>query len=156
MRIYTLFWTALVTIVLFAVTSYAFPPNHVFHLLNAVAISSAAILIASYSPSLWDAYKQRDNHVTPGHLLGFGVTLSWAGLLIRLSRWLLTSTEPSAGTEQWFYNVGLWISIASALLLVGAVALTEPKWTQTRLWVHVAAFLVLTWSLWYCDVLFPI
>lgn len=151
MKARTLVYLLAITIAVFAGVSYGLAADHVFHVLNAVAISVSLITVIAYIPALYDAWRLRANHILPGHLLAIGIVTSWTGLAIRLSRWFFTETEPTIGFEQWEYNIGLWFTILAAGFLISAVALTDPQWSRVRVVLHVVAFLVMMLSLWTFD-----
>jgi hypothetical protein len=130
--------------VAFAALTFFIPAPHVFHCINAIAIAAGATTIYAYAPSVREAWRHRDRGISDGTMLALGVVTNWTGLLIRLGRWYVTDATPVAdGIAAWAYNVGLWISICGAALLVGALASSPPEWSRGRILAHSAAFLAL-------------
>lgn len=129
----------------FAIITFNVPTNQVFHCLNAIVVSAGLITIAAYAPGLRDVWRSRSKGLSDGQLLVLGVVVNWSGFTVRLARWYVTDAVPIAGgTAAWAYNVGLWISVCGAALLVGALAISEPPWSSKRVLAHAAAFLALT------------
>jgi hypothetical protein len=131
--------------------SVVFPPGTMFHILNPIAIATCVIMIMTYSPVIKDAWRNRTEGITPAHLLGFGITLNWVGLAIRMIRWYITGTEPSVtwDIEFWFYNFGLWISVWAGLFLYGAASLaTKPRKISTLFSIFFLVVAVLAWWDW--------
>ena len=154
MTVRNLGWGLVALTILFGAFSWLFPPSNIFHCLDAFAISSGAIIITAYVPALRDAWR---SDITPSHLLAFGVITNWVGLMIRLGRWYVTGEIPQHtihDIEPWAYNVGLWISICGALMLVGALATSPPVWSNKRIMAHTAAFLILTMILLQLDFIY--
>jgi hypothetical protein len=131
----TLLRGVIVFLVVVVAVSSAFPPIHVFHFLNAAVIAVAFTVVAVYSPGLIDIVRNNHHAVSAAHLLTVGIVASWAGLAVRLGRWYVFNEEPtSPGFEQWFYNLGLWATIAGGILLIVAVAYTDDRWTRRTTW----------------------
>ena len=156
MTVRTLGWWLIALTILFAAFSWLFPPENIFHCLDAFAISAGVVVIASYVPALQDAWR---NHldITPSHLLAFGVVTNWFGLIIRLGRWYVAGEVPqhtAHAIEPWAYNIGLWISTCGAFLLVGALATSPPVWSNQRVLAHTAAFLFMVMILLQLDFIY--
>ena len=127
-----------------SLTSLLFVPHQMFHFLNPLSLSLGVIVLIVYSGGWVDAWKNRFDTITPAHMLTFGVSLNWLGFMIRLGRWYFTNSEPAGGISQWFYNVGLWVSIWAALFLIGAAQLvTKPYKTDTLVVIFLMVFALL-------------
>jgi hypothetical protein len=138
----------------FAVITVTVPQGVVFHILDAVIIASGLMVLYVFMPGLVDAWRKRSNHIQAAHLLTLGIVSNWIGTVIRLARWYVTDADPSIfgphcslckgveeiGYAQWAYNIGMWISITAAFVLVGAVALTDLNWTGGRTLVTLGVF----------------
>ena len=139
-----LFWTMTTVLLVGTGTSFLFTPVHMFHCLNPLAMALGIVILIVYSPGWVDAWKNRFESITPAHLLTFGVSLNWLGFIVRLGRWYFTAAEPANGMPQWFYNVGLWVSIWAGLFLIGAAQLvTKPYRVSTLISIFLMVFALL-------------
>lgn len=130
---------------LFAALTAGLRTDHVFHCIDAIAVAAQLIVLYSYAPGVLDAWRNRERGIWDGQLLAIGVFAAAFGLTIRLSRWYVTNAIPvtDGGVAAWVYNVGLWISVCAAGLLVGAVATSPPQWSVRRILGCAGAFLAL-------------
>lgn len=119
-------WFSLVVWWGFAYLSYILPNSIIFHLLNPISIAIGILLILVYGRGLMDALYNH-NQITPAHLLTFGVTINWSGMIWRMARWYITGEHPAVSSEIdfWVYNIGLFTSIWAGLFLLGAAKLVE-------------------------------
>lgn len=135
----------------FAAITYFWSPEFIFHLINPISIALGAVLILVYSSGLWQLIKdpeKRKQGISPAHLLTFGVTLNWIGMVTRMARWYFTGQHPAVmfNAEFWFYNFGLWVSIWGGLLLLGAASLAiKPFKGTTMIAVFLVVFAFLFW-----------
>jgi hypothetical protein len=134
-------WAAL------GIVQFVIPPEQVFDYLNGAALAAGIITIVSYFPAVIDAWRDKRIGISPAHLLAFGIMANWIGFELRVGRWIISNGSPVNSLA--IYNVGLWISITGAALLIGALATTPPAWTPLRIALHSAAFVALTGFFWF-------
>ena len=138
-----LFWSMIAVLVLGTGSSLLFTPVQMFHIINPIAIALGVIIIIVYSPGWIDAWKNKFETITPAHLLTFGVSLNWLGMTIRMGRWYYTGSNPDDDFDQWFYNLGLWISIWAGIFLIGAAQMVTKPYKIDTLIVIFASVLAL-------------
>ena len=153
----TMIWVLIVMWAIFGALTFGLRTDYVFHCIDAIALAAGLTTMFAYAPGIRDAWRSRNTGIHDGQLLALGVFANWLGMTVRLSRWYITDAEPvPGGLAAWAYNVGLWISVCAAGLLVAALATSPPVWSPQRILAHCGAFLALVVLLMQVDFnLFP-
>lgn len=140
-----LIWFTGIVWSIFAVIAIVIPSSMVFHLINPISIALGVVLVMVYSAGLIQLLKEGpwSSVITPAHLLTFGITLNWVGMIVRMARWFVTGEHPSvvSDIDFWIYNFGLWVSIWAGTFLLGAASVAiKPFKVSTMLTIFLIVF----------------
>jgi len=103
-----------------ALVNYLLPATILFHLINPLAVALAIVVLITYGRGLIISLCIEQNPISPAHILIIGIMLNWIGIIARTGRWFFIEAEPIFSFDYAFYNVGLLLSILSALFLLWA------------------------------------
>ena len=96
-----------------------------FRITNSLVVAVGAGLLISYAPSVWEAVRSRN--LSPGHLLVFGITFNWVGIVIRSVSWYVTGQTPPVGDLAPWLGA-LFLAVLGGFLHVAAVEAIESRW----------------------------